>query len=297
MNNGFIFLHRSLLDSEVFASQKILKVWIWCLLKANFKDKFVSLKVGKGERTVKVERGQFIFGRLKAEQELGIKGITVYRVMKKLEKLKNISLNSYNQYSLVTINNYNTYQDVLKENEQPMNSQETAKIVKSEKLKNLSQNSNNQYSLVSISEHNTYKDTLKENEQPMNSRRTADEQPMNTTNKDNKEKKGNNTSLVKEFSKDSTEYRLSKLLFDLIKERDSKHKKPNLQTWAKQIDLMIRIDKRSEKEIEDCIRWAQNDSFWQNNILSTSKLRKQFDQLYLKSKTPQNTANAILGGY
>jgi len=49
MDNGFILLSRNLLESDVFASQKLLKIWIWCLLKANYKDKTCPLKVGKGE--------------------------------------------------------------------------------------------------------------------------------------------------------------------------------------------------------------------------------------------------------
>ena len=30
------------------------------------------------------------------------------------------------------------------------------------------------------------------------------------------------------------------------------------------------------------IEWCQTDEFWQDNILSTAKLRKQYDQLVLK---------------
>ena len=45
---------------------------------------------------------------------------------------------------------------------------------------------------------------------------------------------------------------------------------------------MIRLDNRSAARIEEVLRWSQSDPFWQNNILSTEKLRKQFDQLELK---------------
>jgi len=88
----------------------------------------------------------------------------------------------------------------------------------------------------------------------------------------------------KKFSDDSIEIKFSKLLYDLIKERNPNQKKPNFQDWAKNIDLMIRIDKRSEREIEGSIRWSQKDGFWQDNILSTKKLRQKFDQLYLRAK-------------
>ena len=89
--------------------------------------------------------------------------------------------------------------------------------------------------------------------------------------------------LILDFSIDSKEYKLSKLLYDLILLRNPKHKEPKLQSWSKHIDLMIRIDKRDVDEIEHIIKWSQKDEFWQDNILSTNKLRKQYDQLYLKA--------------
>ena len=86
----------------------------------------------------------------------------------------------------------------------------------------------------------------------------------------------------KRFLSDSPEIRLSNLLYNLMLKNNSNVKKPNFQTWAKNIDLMIRIDKRSLDDIEKTIKWCQKDDFWHTNILSTAKLRKQFDQLSLK---------------
>ncbi|MBP7765319.1 MAG: hypothetical protein KA113_09060 [Syntrophaceae bacterium] len=84
------------------------------------------------------------------------------------------------------------------------------------------------------------------------------------------------------FLSDSAEIRLSELLLEKIVSRNSNFKKPNIQAWAKDIDLMIRIDKRDVSEIGQVIEWCQQDQFWQSNILSTSKLRKQYDQLIAK---------------
>ncbi len=126
----WIKLHRDILDSDVFASQKLLKIWIWCLCKANFKDRTVPLKVGKGETLVKIKRGQFLFGRFKAEEDLCIDGSTIYKAMKKLEEMNNISIQSNNQYSIVTICNYSYYQkndiEEVAADEQVSSSQVTA---------------------------------------------------------------------------------------------------------------------------------------------------------------------------
>lgn len=88
------------------------------------------------------------------------------------------------------------------------------------------------------------------------------------------------------FSDESIEIILSKNLYEKIKARNTKHKEPNFQTWAKHIDLMIRNDQRSPADIQRVIDWCQRDPFWQNNILSTSKLREKFDQLLLKMESP-----------
>jgi hypothetical protein len=87
-------------------------------------------------------------------------------------------------------------------------------------------------------------------------------------------------------------FRLAKLLLDLILDRKPDFRRPNLQSWAKEIDRMIRLDRRTPERIEAVIRWAQSDLFWQNNILSASKLRGQFDQLELKmgSQSQRSTA-------
>jgi len=84
------------------------------------------------------------------------------------------------------------------------------------------------------------------------------------------------------YSQNSNEFRLSELLLNLILERRNTFKRPDLKKWAKHIDWMIRLDERDIIEIEKVIRWCQLDTFWQNNILSTKKLRKQFDTLALK---------------
>ena len=98
-------------------------------------------------------------------------------------------------------------------------------------------------------------------------------------------------SITKEkepFTSDSDEIRLSILLFQRIKDRNPEHKNPDIQKWAKNIDYMIRLDKRDPQKIANVIGWCQDDgptsrwSGWQNNILSTASLREQYDKLVLE---------------
>lgn len=110
--DGYVKLHRQLLESSQFADPIRLKIWIWCLIKANHKTRPVKLKIGKGFQTIQVKRGQFIFGRNKASEELDIPGSTVNRHMEKLVQEKSILVQPNNLYSLITIVKYNDYQSI-----------------------------------------------------------------------------------------------------------------------------------------------------------------------------------------
>ena len=131
MSDGYIKLHRQLLESSVFANTTGLKIWIWCLLKATYKKRFMSMKIGKGNTTINLDIGQFVFGRFSAEEELSIDGSTIYKWMKKFESDGMIQLQSNSHYTLVTICNWNDYQQDEEQEvttkEQPSNNQVTTK--------------------------------------------------------------------------------------------------------------------------------------------------------------------------
>jgi len=97
----------------------------------------------------------------------------------------------------------------------------------------------------------------------------------------------------KTFLPDSQEIRLSELLFSLMRENNPGAKSPDFQEWGHSIDRAIRLDKRTPAEIERIIRWSQAHYFWHTNILSTAKLRKQFDTLVLKANAKTTVANPI----
>lgn len=126
--NGYFKVHRKILQSQVFAHQTALKIWIWCLAKVTYREHFIAIKVGRGETLVKLMPGQFIFGRFKAEEELNIDGSTIYKWMQKFasSEFEMISIDSNNQYSIITICKWEEYQlleyDEVTTKEQPSNS-------------------------------------------------------------------------------------------------------------------------------------------------------------------------------
>tara|TARA_R100001377_G_C3163791_1_gene100603 strand:- start:60 stop:923 length:864 start_codon:yes stop_codon:yes gene_type:complete len=80
-------------------------------------------------------------------------------------------------------------------------------------------------------------------------------------------------------------------IFNRLREINPDHKKPNLKTWAFDIEKTKRIDRRSESELWRVFMWATNDSFWRSNILSPKALRKQFDKLSIASKSQKGEQN------
>lgn len=143
MDNGFIKLYRQLLCSEIFASQIGLKIWIWCLLKANYVERFIPVKVGRGETTVKVERGSFLFGRFMAEEELNIDGSTVYKWIKKLEDMGMVEVQSSSHYSIVTICKYEEYQQQENEEVAAIQQQSSKQVATKEQPRSTTKNVKN----------------------------------------------------------------------------------------------------------------------------------------------------------
>ncbi|MBL7058457.1 hypothetical protein ISS03_03905 [Patescibacteria group bacterium] len=70
----WIKVHRNIINHIVFDNEKALKIWLWCLLKANFKQGEVLL----GRKKLTVNIGEFIFGSLKASAQLKIPKTTIW---------------------------------------------------------------------------------------------------------------------------------------------------------------------------------------------------------------------------
>ena len=93
------------------------------------------------------------------------------------------------------------------------------------------------------------------------------------------------SSAATEGSKDKPGQRpevdsLCDLLADLIAENGSR--RPSItDKWRRECRLLLDRDERNPEQVEIIIRWCQQDQFWNRNIMSTDKLRQQFDRLRL----------------
>ncbi len=108
MNQGWIKVDREILDSPVFKNPNWLQVYLYCLLRANFKESvWDSSKTGRGSTVIELKKGEFILGRHVASSSLNMPESSFYKIILRLEKLKLISLKSSKHFTIVTICNYN----------------------------------------------------------------------------------------------------------------------------------------------------------------------------------------------
>ena len=122
----------------------------------------------------------------------------------------------------------------------------------------------------------------KANESLTKKRHTIDNSTIDNITKDTK----SYVRTKKMFERDSIPFLLSETLFNQIviniptfKDNQNGRREKTIQSWATDIEKMIRIDKRIPCHIWNMILWVAADDFWFKNILSGSKLRKQYDRL------------------
>lgn len=250
MNKGWIKLHRKLLNSDMYRSlnSKQRDVMLICLLLANHKGKEW---VWKG-KLYKCESGQFITS-LEELVKLTARDVTSQNVrtcLLKLETWRFLTNKSTNKNRLITICNWSTYQDDEKEtNKQLTSNQQTTNKQLTNKL------------------------TTNKNVKNI----------KNEKNEKNEDYSSQNNS-KKTFEKDSVEYLFALKFYQDIKVFDKNYKEPNLQTWAKDIDRMFRLESYPKEEIKIAYEFMRKDGFWRPNILCPATFRKQLPKLVNKAK-------------
>lgn len=100
--------------NSVFDNPDLLKVWIWCLLKATHAEYGQTV----GLQKVDLLPGQFVFGRKAASAELRMSENKTYRLMMWLKSEAKIDIKANNKYSIVTVVNWGHYQGKGGNNEQ-----------------------------------------------------------------------------------------------------------------------------------------------------------------------------------
>lgn len=89
----------------------------------------------------------------------------------------------------------------------------------------------------------------------------------------------------------ATDRECAQWIYDRVLMVNSAAKEPNWPAWSNDIRLMRQADGRNHKEICELFKWANQDSFWQANILSPGKLREKWDTLAAKRNSGGQNGN------
>ena len=132
LNRAWICLFRKFIDWEWYQNGNVTRVFLHCLLKANWQD-----KCWQGQE---IKRGQFVSSYRKIAAELNLSIQQVRTALNKLRLTHEITLKSTSVYSIITVNNYDFYQD----NNTRFNSQLTGEQQTNNKRITTTNNENNE---------------------------------------------------------------------------------------------------------------------------------------------------------
>lgn len=115
MNNGWIKLHRKILDNPVVMKDADhLTVWVYLLLVATHKD----LPTMYGGKKIILHPGQLVTGRKKISKATGVNESKVKRILNLFESDQQIDQQKERYGTLISINAWNEYQLCDQQNDQ-----------------------------------------------------------------------------------------------------------------------------------------------------------------------------------
>ncbi len=120
--DGWIKLHRKLLDNPRFNEGDWLKVWLFLLCSATH----ANIRRVFGSELMTLSPGQLITSRSTISMKTDVQESKVERILKRLEIEQQIEQRSSSVSRLITIVNWGEYQEGEQEHEQQVNSDRTA---------------------------------------------------------------------------------------------------------------------------------------------------------------------------
>ena len=126
MDSGYIKLWRKTLKSIVWQDQNLFRLWVYCLMKASYKETSELVRYSN----VKLEPGQFVFGRHIASQETGLSERTIRTCIKCLKATNKVTIKTTKRFSIVTVINWEAYQSQEKARDQQSDQQSDQEATK-----------------------------------------------------------------------------------------------------------------------------------------------------------------------
>ena len=139
---GYVRLHREIINNPIFKKPLINHLFVYCLLRANHKDNKMVFNC----QEIEVERGSFICGRKKLSEATGETEQNVRSALRTLQNLGMLQISttkSTSKYSYITVCNYNDYQYNGDEGNQQTNHEPTSNQPASNQQATTDNNDNN----------------------------------------------------------------------------------------------------------------------------------------------------------
>ncbi|CVK17549.1 conserved phage C-terminal domain-containing protein [Sporomusa sphaeroides] len=143
---GYVKLTRCLIQKPIFQNEKLLKVWIWCLLKASHKEHEQLI----GLQKINLQPGQFITGRYAGAKELKMNPSTFWKYLLWLNNNQSLDIQSNNKFSLVTLINWELYQIEPPKSDSKNDSKMTTKEQQNNTNKNVKNGKNENNNIYSV---------------------------------------------------------------------------------------------------------------------------------------------------
>jgi len=260
---GYILLSRKLLQNGIMEKPPLyFKIWVWLLLNAQHKD-FGVLKRGQLRTSIPE-----------------IQKAMTYKVGYREEKPSRKQIWGI----LNWLRNPDGLQPLRNPHEGTMKGTTAEPMIETVKVTH--------GLVITICNYSIYQDpkSYEGNNDSNNEGTTREQRREQMGNNNNKNDKNDKNDKKVIYSPDHLA--VAEHLLIRIRENKPDFKEPNLKQWANTIRLMEERDNRSLERIREVIDWCQRDEFWQSNILSADKLRKQFDKLEIQmNRRPHKSSN------
>lgn len=119
MSEGWIKLHRSITKWEWYDDQNTFRLFLHCLLRANFQD--------TNWRGQEIKRGEFVCSYQTLKKDIGLSVQSIRTSINRLKSTGELTVKRHPKYSIISITNYDLYQaDNSQTNSQPTGFQQGA---------------------------------------------------------------------------------------------------------------------------------------------------------------------------
>ena len=142
MNDGYILIHRKIIEWQWYKDENTMRLFIDLLLDANYEDSKAGFEI--------IKRGQCLTSLKRMHERTGLSYKQIRTSLDKLQKSEEIGKQTTNRYTIITIKNYNDYQEIGK---QKANKGQTKGNIKRIPIKNNKNKEINNIYIVEILNH------------------------------------------------------------------------------------------------------------------------------------------------